>query len=791
LELAQKLTKEVKNLNIIYEKECRNGQKADVPALLRYIVGEALRDDNWFEFYRDVLSKQDGKININAIVSFDGTALSYACKGRDIDVANLPLERKVVDLLLEYKADVNKVNYLRNRAPIYFALEKNDYNLASLLFKHGAKIDITSKLEQAIIANSYSEKNKYTKETMEVLLQHTSSEQNTEIQRRYSGNNNSANEDIKIMKLLSDKLADPNINIGELNAMQIDTDKNNTRLIDLSSPRQVSTDIPSNEEMDQEMGTQNSFEDAFPNFINTKRNNPDQSSLLSESYASWYTSWEDSITESGSFPSYQGERLREHVQKGVANSPRLDNVHSILSMQQQQLFDCSNNPFSMSCLSIQEQESLESNSASIQHSLQLRKRPLYDVDKKVFNSIDYRMNAEFHEHERSEQGFLVLNKSLSNNSKEVKSNWVFQSSEVIQPKTQSQDLNDKDAKFSNNNSALVSSFGQANIVPMQVIQSVIDKTTHNNSTEQSALQLEQAGFNKNPLENTFQISKGENRRFLDEIRNKKKEKFAEELKEIKYQFAKKEEELDIAKENVLQLEEELKETKAQLEENAEEISKLNGQVTQLIEKEKVLDGAKKEVSRLESTQHDLAKKINELEITQAQLERKCGSVQQDLGAKIEELESTNQKVLRLEQERDSAQQDLAAKTKEFESAKIQLKKLQKGLDEKTEALKSGNDNLKTKKLESRNEELNGKNKKFSAVSAQSRKQVTYASVSFVLSGAFAVGASLIMFHLAICITLAVAALTFLAVGCYCSYKANTALSNVEVKNGVNPAVMEV
>lgn len=36
-----------------------------------------------------------------------------------------------------------------------------------------------------------------------------------------------------------------------------------------------------------------------------------------------------------------------------------------------------------------------------------------------------------------------------------------------------------------------------------------------------------------------------------------------------------------------------------------------------------------------------------------------------------------------------------------------------------------------------------------------------------------------MFHLAVCITLSVAALIFLAVGCYCSYKANTALSNVK------------
>ncbi|WP_167370353.1 TomO hydrophobic C-terminal domain-containing protein, partial [Wolbachia endosymbiont of Culex molestus] len=47
----------------------------------------------------------------------------------------------------------------------------------------------------------------------------------------------------------------------------------------------------------------------------------------------------------------------------------------------------------------------------------------------------------------------------------------------------------------------------------------------------------------------------------------------------------------------------------------------------------------------------------------------------------------------------------------------------------------------------------------------------------------AVGTSLTMVHLAMCVSLAVAALTFLAVGCYCSYNANTALNNVEIENG--------
>ncbi|MDE5061089.1 MULTISPECIES: TomO hydrophobic C-terminal domain-containing protein [Wolbachia] len=96
-----------------------------------------------------------------------------------------------------------------------------------------------------------------------------------------------------------------------------------------------------------------------------------------------------------------------------------------------------------------------------------------------------------------------------------------------------------------------------------------------------------------------------------------------------------------------------------------------------------------------------------------------------------------------------------------------------------------------KQLESKNKELNGKNEKFLEASTHSKRQGKCASVFFVLSCVFAVGASLTMSYLAICISLAVAASVFLIVGCCCSYKANTALSNVEVDNGVNPAVVEV
>jgi hypothetical protein len=109
-------------------------------------------------------------------------------------------------------------------------------------------------------------------------------------------------------------------------------------------------------------------------------------------------------------------------------------------------------------------------------------------------------------------------------------------------------------------------------------------------------------------------------------------------------------------------------------------------------------------------------------------------------------------------------------------------------------LKGIEDQLKgdIEKLENKNKELNGKNEKFLRASTHSKRQDYYASVFFVLSGASAVGARLTMFHLATCISLTVATLTFLAVGCCCLYKANTALSNVEInqiKNGLDLVIV--
>ncbi|WP_264682646.1 MULTISPECIES: ankyrin repeat domain-containing protein [unclassified Wolbachia] len=81
-------------------------------------------------------------------------------------------------------------------------------------------------------------------------------------------------------------------------------------------------------------------------------------------------------------------------------------------------------------------------------------------------------------------------------------------------------------------------------------------------------------------------------------------------------------------------------------------------------------------------------------------------------------------------------------------------------------------------LQAQNQDLKNKNRKLSEANIYNRRQSNYASASFVLSGAFAVGTCLTISNLEICISLAVAALVFIAIGCYCSYKASTVLSDV-------------
>ncbi|WP_265042275.1 MULTISPECIES: AAA family ATPase [unclassified Wolbachia] len=185
------------------------------------------------------------------------------------------------------------------------------------------------------------------------------------------------------------------------------------------------------------------------------------------------------------------------------------------------------------------------------------------------------------------------------------------------------------------------------------------------------------------------------------------------------------------------------------------------------------------------------------------IQTKINALQKEREERFEELDSRNSN---LEQGLDSVRKDLIKVTqctKEY----TQLKDDLKTITEKYTQLKSELESMVTtelkkhestlenrvkdlqKQFEGKNKELNSKYEKFLGASNNSKRQGSYASISFVLSGASAVGASLTMFHLAMCLSLAVAALIFLAAGCYCLYKANTTLSNVEIDQTTNLVVV--
>ncbi|WP_353284840.1 hypothetical protein [Wolbachia endosymbiont (group A) of Lasioglossum fulvicorne] len=243
-----------------------------------------------------------------------------------------------------------------------------------------------------------------------------------------------------------------------------------------------------------------------------------------------------------------------------------------------------------------------------------------------------------------------------------------------------------------------------------------------------------------------------------------------------------------------QLGEECKNTKVQLKGKNQQLDEttktLENVQAQFKENKRELDVAKKNVLQLEK---DLKQAKRDTSILNSQLTEQNRQLGKQLNSTQQGLDKKTSEVARLTGESKGTKTQLEGRRKELEALKSEnndLKTRLHGSGSKSEGLESRVKNLR-EKLESKNKELNGKNKKFLGASTHSKRQGNYASVSFVLSGAFAVGASLTIPYLAICITLAVAALTFLAVGFYCSYKANTTLSNVEVKNGIDSTAVEV
>ncbi|MFV0949525.1 lipase [Wolbachia endosymbiont of Nasonia giraulti] len=301
------------------------------------------------------------------------------------------------------------------------------------------------------------------------------------------------------------------------------------------------------------------------------------------------------------------------------------------------------------------------------------------------------------------------------------------------------------------------------------------------------------------------------------------DKLTAEFKGTKDQLAEKKAELDEQTRTVTKLNDtikELKETNAELERKnsnlANRLEKLEEAKTKLEEKvefaEKELRDAKaqfRESERgLREVKAQLEQENSNLSSQARELKGKCEQTEVQLVESEQKLAEETSKVMQLSKESNEARAQLEKKKKEIGKLKdqvdqmtIQNNQLEGQLDDARQSFadqimqrENENNDLKTKlqeienksevlekslqkQFESKNEELS---EKFLKARTYSKRQGNYASVSFVLSGAFAVGTSLTMVHLAMCVSLAVAALTFLAVGCYCSYNANTALNNVEV-----------
>ncbi|WP_353282943.1 ankyrin repeat domain-containing protein [Wolbachia endosymbiont (group A) of Pogonocherus hispidulus] len=139
-----------------------------------------------------------------------------------------------------------------------------------------------------------------------------------------------------------------------------------------------------------------------------------------------------------------------------------------------------------------------------------------------------------------------------------------------------------------------------------------------------------------------------------------------------------------------------------------------------------------------------------------------------IAKELQQLENFRDELGRTKTQLTETKQELANKTSKISQLERDLKQVR----EERDRLSSENRLLRTKSLSNKNE------KPLQAISP-GRKQSNYASASFVFSGAFAVGACLTIPNLEICIPLAVTAFAFFTIGCYCSYKANTALSNVK------------
>ncbi|QEK89472.1 hypothetical protein [Wolbachia endosymbiont of Chrysomya megacephala] len=131
--------------------------------------------------------------------------------------------------------------------------------------------------------------------------------------------------------------------------------------------------------------------------LNERRQQPNQASTIGID-VSWSSDFEDSIIANNSLPSVSITQELEERSGGVRCFSELNNVHNILEYRRQlSLMNNYSNSYCSSMLSsIQEpdrlQASLGSDNPSVQ-SFQPKKELLYDVNKKIFDSVDYEVNC--------------------------------------------------------------------------------------------------------------------------------------------------------------------------------------------------------------------------------------------------------------------------------------------------------------------------------------------------------------------------------------------------------------
>lgn len=163
-------------------------------------------------------------------------------------------------------------------------------------------------------------------------------------------------------------------------------------------------------------------------------------------------------------------------------------------------------------------------------------------------------------------------------------------------------------------------------------------------------------------------------------------------------------------------------------------------------------------------------------------------LKKDLNEKVEEIGTLRAKLskenvdfLLLQERYNNVEQKLAKEAEKLKNMQVQIVEKDKEISE----LNNKVDDLTEKRVKLLGRggvNLGNRNRKFSVVNPQARK---YASAFFVLSSACAVGASLTIPCLVLCITLAFAASIAFTLGCYCLYKGNTVLSNVEIDQRSN------